>query len=77
MGHLNYLKEAKQRHAKTHTAGLNVQIRALNSSWALDETTEEGRLFHTGIVIGKNEFFRASLISMVSGVMRFVRCHGS
>ena len=27
----------------------------------LDETTEEGRLFHIGIVLGKKEFFRASL----------------
>ena len=58
----------KQGHAKRHTPGLNVQIGALNSSWVLDETTEEGRLFHTGIVLGKNEFFRASLISMVSGI---------
>ena len=34
---------------------------ALNSSMVLDETTEEGRLFHIGIVLGKKEFFRASL----------------
>ena len=27
----------------------------------LDETTEEERLFQTGIVLGKNEFFRESL----------------
>ena len=27
----------------------------------LDETTEEGRLFHIGIVLGKKEFFSASL----------------
>ena len=27
----------------------------------LDETTEEGKLFQTEIVLGKNEFFRASL----------------
>ena len=27
----------------------------------LDGTTEEGRLFQTGIVLGKKEFFRASL----------------
>ena len=27
----------------------------------LDETTEEGRLFHMGIVLGKKEFFSASL----------------
>ena len=33
----------------------------LNSSGVLDETTEKGRLFQTGIVLEKNEFFRASL----------------
>ena len=51
-------------------------MRALNSSGVLDETTEEGRLFQTGIVLGKNEFFRAS-ICKVSGVLKFVRCPGS
>ena len=29
----------------------------------LDRTTEEGRLFQTGIVLGKKEFFRASLLA--------------
>ena len=33
-------------------------IRAINSSVVLDETNEEGEI---GIVLGKNEFFRASL----------------
>ena len=32
-------------------------MRSLNSSGVLDEVTEEGRLFQTGIVLGKNEFF--------------------
>ena len=63
-GPLNYLLEAEQRHAKTHTSGPYVYIRALNSSGVLYETAEEGRLFHTGIVLGKNEFFRASLLAM-------------
>ena len=39
-------------------------MRALNSSGVLDETTEEGRLFQSGIVMGKNEFFRASLFKV-------------
>ena len=30
-------------------------IRALNSSVVLDATTEEGRLFHNGIVLRKSE----------------------
>ena len=58
MGHKNYLQEARQRHTKTYTSG---PLRALNSSMVLDATTEEGRLLHNGIVLGKNEFFRASL----------------
>ena len=36
-------------------------MRALNSSAVFEETTEEGRLFQKGIVLGKKEFFRASL----------------
>ena len=51
-------------------------MRALNFSGVLDETTE-GRLFQTGIVLGKNEFFRASTISKVSGVLKFVRFPGT
>ena len=43
--------------------------RALNSSGVLDETTEGGRLFHTGIVLGKSEFFRAS---QVYGAFRYL-----
>ena len=49
-------------------------MRALNSSGVFDETTEEGRLFQTGIVLGKNEFFRASLSArylVVSAQSRF------
>ena len=34
-------------------------MRVLNSSGVLDETTEEGRIFQTGIVLGKNEFLRS------------------
>ena len=37
---------------------LGPHIRVLKTS---DETAEIGRLFHTGIVLGNNEFFRASL----------------
>ena len=53
----NYLQEADQR----HTYGPMVLMRALNSSGVLDETTEEGRLFHIGIFLGKKEFFGTSL----------------
>ena len=53
----NYLQEADQR----HTYGPVVLMRALNSSGVLDETTEEGRLFHIRIFLGKKEFFRTSL----------------
>ena len=60
MDHENYLQDIDERHTKTHTSGPMIQIEALNSSIVLDETTEEGRLFQTGKVQGK-EFFRASL----------------
>ena len=38
-------------------------MRALNFLGVLDETTELGRLFHTGLVLGKNEFLRATLLA--------------
>ena len=38
------------------------------SSGVFDEITEEGRLFQTGIVLGKNEFFRASLFIYKQGI---------
>ena len=50
-----------ERDNKTHDSGPMIKKEALNSSVVLDETTEEGRLLQTGIVLGKNEFFRASL----------------
>ena len=34
---------------------LGLQFKALNSSMVLDETTEEGRLLQTGIVLGKKK----------------------
>ena len=40
------------------TLCLNKSLKLLR---VLDETAEEGRLFHTKIVLGENEFFRASL----------------
>ena len=44
-----------------HASGPMILTEALNSSMVLDRTTEEGRLFQTRIVLGKKEFFRASL----------------
>ena len=45
-----------------HASGpMILKIEALNSSMVLYETTEEGKLFHTRIVLEKKEFFRASL----------------
>ena len=45
-------------------------MRALNSSAVFDETTEEGRLFHKGIVLGKKkEFFRPYILCIVNHEM--------
>ena len=64
MVHYNYLQEAKHRNTKMYTSEPLIQIRALNSSAVFDATPEEGRLFHKGIVLGKKEFFRASLLAI-------------
>ena len=44
---------------RTRSGPDSEQICRVNS--ILDRTTEEGRLFQTGIVLGKKEYFRASL----------------
>ena len=45
----------------TCASGTITKISPLNSLVVLEETTEEGRLFHNGIFSGKKEFLRASL----------------
>ena len=44
-------------------------MRALNSSGVFDETTEEGRLFQTGIVLGKNEYGHGGHLGHVTSIM--------
>ena len=49
-------------------------MRVIDSSGVLDETTEEGRIFHNGIVLGNKDFFQGITISKISSVLGFTRC---
>ena len=54
------LQEAEKRHRNTYFCTSNL-ILGLQLLSVFDETNEEGRLFHIGKILGKKEFFKASL----------------